>query len=87
MEVHEPLDEYKRYRLVNFEDIEVQPARANAKGKVTGTEKLRGRLSSWYFEDRVAPVTPKELDAAHGHHDDHAREVVGAGSHTAQLDK
>ncbi|MBD2765398.1 ubiquinol-cytochrome c reductase cytochrome b subunit [Kocuria sp. cx-455] len=87
VEVHEPLDEYKRYRLVNFEDMEVQPARANAKGKVSGTEKLRGRLSSWYFEDRVAPVTPKELDAAHGHHEDHTREVVGAGSHQAQLDK
>ena len=87
VEVHEPLDEYKRYRLVNFEDLEVQPARANAKGKVTGTEKLRGRLSSWYFEDRVAPVTPTELDAIHGHHDDHAREVVGAGSHMAQLDQ
>ncbi|MCT1803420.1 ubiquinol-cytochrome c reductase cytochrome b subunit [Kocuria sp. CPCC 205235] len=87
VEVHEPLDEYKRYRLVNFEDQQVQPARANVKGKVTGSEKLRGRLSRWFFEDRVAPVTPHELDTAHGHHDDHAHEAVGAGSHKAQLDK
>lgn len=85
VEVHEPLDEYKRYRLVDFEDYQVQPARANAKGKVTGMEKLRGRLSHWFFEDRVAPVTPQELEAAHGHHDE--PEAVGAGSHRAQLDK
>ena len=72
------LDEYRRYKLVNFEDREVQPARANAKGKVTASEKMRGGLSRIFFEDRVAPVTPAELEAAHGHHGEEPVSV-GAG--------
>ncbi|WP_270240503.1 cytochrome b [Kocuria marina] len=86
VEVHEPLDEYRRYKLVNFEDREVQPARANAKGKVTASEKMRGGLSRFFFEDRVAPVTPAELEAAHGHHDAEPASV-SAGSHSAQIEK
>lgn len=84
VEVHEPVDQYQRYRLVNFNDYQVKPARANAKGKVTGTEKVRGQLSNWFFEDRVAPVTPRELEAAHGHDEQPA---VAAGSHSAQIGK
>ncbi|WP_441327489.1 cytochrome bc1 complex cytochrome b subunit [Kocuria sp.] len=68
IEVHEPLDEYRRYSLVAFEDRRVHPAQENAKGKVSGPEKLRGRLSRFFFEDRVAPVTPAELEAAHHQH-------------------
>ena len=33
-------------------------------------ERLRARLSRFYFEDRVAPVTPSEL-----------RELEGSGHH------
>lgn len=86
VEVHEPLDEYRRYKLVDFEDRQVQPARANAKGKITSSEKMRGRLSRFFFEDRVAPVTPAELEAAHGHHGEEPVSV-GAGSHSAQIEK
>ncbi|MHA7156125.1 cytochrome bc1 complex cytochrome b subunit [Arthrobacter sp. TMN-50] len=67
IEVHEPLDEYKRYNLVNFESHGVLPAAADVNGHVTRTEKARGRLSRFFFEDRVAPVTPAELEAAHSH--------------------
>ncbi|ALU40173.1 ubiquinol-cytochrome c reductase cytochrome b subunit [Kocuria flava] len=80
IEVHEPLDEYKRYRLVDYQDRQVIPAQPNGKGKITGTEKLRGRMSRWFFEDRVAPVTPAELEAAHHHH-----EAVTAGSPDKEL--
>ena len=62
IEVHEPLDEYKRYRLVNMPDYQVEPAQPNAKGKITATEKTRERISRFFFEDRVAPVTPAELE-------------------------
>ena len=86
MEVHEPLDEYRRYKLVDFQDHQVQPARANAKGKITAGEKVRGRLSHLFFEDRVAPVTPAELEAAHGHHEPEPV-AVGAGSHASQIEK
>jgi ubiquinol-cytochrome c reductase cytochrome b subunit len=80
--VHEPLDEYKRYRLVDFPDYQVQPPQPNGKGKITSTEKLRGRLSHWFFEDRVAPVTPAELEAAHHHHE---AEAVTGGPQDREL--
>ncbi|WP_336713117.1 cytochrome bc1 complex cytochrome b subunit [Arthrobacter sp. USHLN218] len=67
IEVHEPLNEYKLHRLVDFESPVVQPAAPDANGRITRTEKLRGRLSRFFFEDRVAPVTPAELEAAHSH--------------------
>ena len=35
---------------------------------MTRKEKRRAFLSKWFFEDRVAPATPAELEAAHGHH-------------------
>jgi ubiquinol-cytochrome c reductase cytochrome b subunit len=34
------------------------------------SERIRAKLSHFYFKDRVAPVTPAELAAAH-HHGEH----------------
>ncbi|NVC25590.1 ubiquinol-cytochrome c reductase cytochrome b subunit [Kocuria salina] len=82
IEVHEPLDEYKRYRLVNMPDYHVEPARPNAKGKITATEKTRERISRFFFEDRVAPVTPAELEAAHHHHE---ADALTTGSQDREL--
>jgi ubiquinol-cytochrome c reductase cytochrome b subunit len=67
IEVHAPLDEYKRYRLIAFDSPGVLPAQPNAKGVVDRKERRRAKLSKWFFEDRVAPVSPAELEAAHGH--------------------
>ncbi|GAB3245991.1 cytochrome b [Arthrobacter pigmenti] len=67
IEVHEPLDEYHQYKLVNYESPEVLPAQPNVEGKVTKSEKARGVLSRIFFEDRVAPPTPAEVEAAHAH--------------------
>jgi ubiquinol-cytochrome c reductase cytochrome b subunit len=67
IEVHAPLDEYKRYRLVAFDSPGVLPAQPNAKGVVDRKERRRAKLSKWFFEDRVAPVSLAELEAAHGH--------------------
>lgn len=67
IEVHAPVDEYKRYKLVGFESPLPLPATPNAQGVVDRREKRRAKLSRWFFEDRVAPVTPRELEAAHGH--------------------
>jgi ubiquinol-cytochrome c reductase cytochrome b subunit len=71
IEVHAPLDEYKRYRLVSFDSPEILPAQPNGKGVVDRRERRRAKLSKWFFEDRVAPVSPAELEAAHahGHHE------------------
>ncbi|MCB4207528.1 cytochrome b [Arthrobacter sp. UM1] len=79
-EMHESLDPYKRHRLVHFNSYEVIPATPDIDGKLSGKERLRGRLSRLFFEDRVAPVTPAELEEAHhGHHGS----VEGQGSHKA----
>ncbi|QXQ11925.1 cytochrome bc complex cytochrome b subunit [Paeniglutamicibacter sp. Y32M11] len=69
-ERHEPLDAYKLHQLVNYEDRQYIPAQPDAAGHISADEKRRGALSRFFFEDRVAPVTPSELaaqHAAHGH--------------------
>ena len=45
--------------------------------------KWRTRLSRFYFQDVVQPVTPAELEAAH--HDGHATEHLEAGETTKAL--
>ncbi|GAB3522218.1 cytochrome bc1 complex cytochrome b subunit [Arthrobacter monumenti] len=83
IEVHEPLDKYKQYKLVNYESHEVLPAQPNAKGKITQTEKARGLLSRIFFEDRVAPASPAEIRAAHSH--GHHGEVEGESEKKAEI--
>jgi ubiquinol-cytochrome c reductase cytochrome b subunit len=69
IEVHEQLSEYDRWRLVSYEDYAPLMVRPNAKGRITVGTKVRGVLSRWFFEDRIAPVTRTELEASH--HDHH----------------
>ncbi|WP_144935446.1 cytochrome bc1 complex cytochrome b subunit [Rothia kristinae] len=69
IEIHEPLNEYDRYRLVSFDSPVYQPATPDEDGKIGGKEKTRGALSRLFFHDRVAPVTPRELEAAQHHHE------------------
>lgn len=76
IEVHKPLDGYRRYELVSFESPEPIPAQPNKKGKVGLIEKTRAGLSKIWFEDRVVAVTPAELEAAHHEHHG-AHEVDG----------
>ncbi|HEV7168986.1 MAG TPA: ubiquinol-cytochrome c reductase cytochrome b subunit [Micrococcaceae bacterium] len=70
IEVHAPLDDYKQYKLVAFESPVPDAPIPNQRGIVTRGEKRRAALSRFFFEDRVAPATPAELEAAHdhGHH-------------------
>jgi ubiquinol-cytochrome c reductase cytochrome b subunit len=67
IEVHEEVDEYTRYKLVDFVNYEPIMARPNARGKITIRGRLRAGMSRWFFEDRVAPVTPAELESAKKH--------------------
>jgi ubiquinol-cytochrome c reductase cytochrome b subunit len=71
IEVHEPLDEFEQWKLVDFKDYQPTLARPNAAGKITLRARLRAGLSRFYFEDRIAPVTQTEIEEAH-HHGDHA---------------
>jgi ubiquinol-cytochrome c reductase cytochrome b subunit len=64
IEVHEPLDPHDLYKLVDFKDYKPTLARPNSQGKITVAARLRSSLSKFYFEDRIAPVTTKELESA-----------------------
>jgi ubiquinol-cytochrome c reductase cytochrome b subunit len=86
IEVHKPVDAYERVKLVDYETYAPLVVRPNAQGRIPWTQNLRASLSRWFFEDRLAPVTQSEIEAAeahaaHGvegsHGDEHA--AIGAG--------
>ncbi|MDN4482162.1 cytochrome bc1 complex cytochrome b subunit [Demequina lignilytica] len=74
IEVHEPLDEQERWLRVAYEDIaplEIEPE-FNDRGvrrKGYRWDRFKQRLSRFYFEQRISPVAPEELEEAqHAHH-------------------
>ncbi|MFM6963740.1 MAG: ubiquinol-cytochrome c reductase cytochrome b subunit, partial [Micrococcales bacterium] len=71
IEVHEPVNKYELYKLTQFDSFAPTLARPDADGKITTKARLRASLSKFYFKDRVEPATQIEIDAAHGHQDDH----------------
>ncbi len=76
-EVHAPLDEYDRWTLVQHESLPSARARAPrststaSAARAPAPERRRAKLSRFFFEHRVEPVTPAELAAAHHGHGDH----------------
>ncbi|MBM6546193.1 ubiquinol-cytochrome c reductase cytochrome b subunit [Janibacter sp. YIM B02568] len=80
-EVHEPLDEYTRWTLVQHEPVApVELAPGEEKGKGSRKRKMRAALSRFYFDGAVNPVTPAELEAAH--HDGHGHEAIEGSDQT-----
>ena len=87
IEVHKPLDEYERWVLVSPQrpqPLEIEPAE-DANGVARPGHKKERRLqklSQFFYEDRVEPVTPAELQAAqsHGEHDE-----IPAGTGTDEV--
>jgi len=72
IEVHKPLDEYEQWLLVSYDSprpLEIEPAEDSRGVRRKGYRKdrLKQRVSRIFFEDRVEPVTPAELAAAHSH--------------------
>ncbi len=74
-EVHEQLSDHARWLLVQHEarrPLEL-PADTDDHGVArpgAHKDKVRQKLSRWYFEDRVEPATPADLEAEHaGHHE------------------
>ncbi|MFB8386012.1 cytochrome bc complex cytochrome b subunit [Microbacterium sp. NPDC055910] len=86
IEVHQPVDQYDRFKLVDYETYEPLVVRPNAQGRIPWHENLRAGFSRWFFEDRLSPLTQTELDAAdaHQHHeldhiaDEEHAEIQGA---------
>lgn len=78
LEIHEPLDDYERWVLVDVDQF--RPLKA---GK--GVSGLRARATSFFFKDYVEPVTPEEAHHAleHGRHETHKidRVIESSGDH------
>jgi ubiquinol-cytochrome c reductase cytochrome b subunit len=68
IEVHQPVDEYERWKLVSYNDYKPLALTPNAQGKISPIQRVRAGLSRWFFEDRIAPVGSKELEKSHGDH-------------------
>ena len=73
-EVHEPLDPYTRWTLVQHDPQYPLALEQAADIDEHGVSKphpvgnrLRRALSDFYFRDQLQPVTPAELAAAHSH--------------------
>ncbi len=72
VEVHTPLDEQERWLRVGhhvYRPLEIEPAEDSrgVRRKGYAADKRWQRLSRFFYEDRVEPVTPAELAAAHSH--------------------
>ncbi len=68
VEVHQPLSDYERWKLVSFEDYKPLMLRPNARGRISVMQRARAVISRWFFEDRIAPVTKTELEQQAHHH-------------------
>jgi ubiquinol-cytochrome c reductase cytochrome b subunit len=89
MEVHKPLTDHERWILVAHEahrPLELEPAtdRNGVDRPGYRADSFRHKLSRFFYEDRIEPVTPAELAAA-GHHGeleetDHHAEGLRGGS-------
>jgi ubiquinol-cytochrome c reductase cytochrome b subunit len=99
IEVHRPLDEHERWLRVGYEperplEIAGPVDSRGVRRKGYRTDRLRQRLSQVFFEDRVEPVTPAELAAAHSHgshdaleaaHEAPVRELEGSATGGGRL--
>jgi ubiquinol-cytochrome c reductase cytochrome b subunit len=68
VEVHRQLDDYERWRLVDYLDYKPLMVRPDAKGRISPMQRVRAVLSRWFFEDRISPATRAELESGEGHH-------------------
>jgi ubiquinol-cytochrome c reductase cytochrome b subunit len=100
IEVHRPLDEYERWIRVAHEPrrpLPLLPAEdeRGVRRKGYRRDALRHRLSRFFYEDRVEPVTPAELAEAQAHaghagalegHDDAATALHDGDAAPAQIE-
>jgi len=71
-EVHKPVDEYERWKLIPDSDYQPLVVRPDDQGRITGGQRFRAAMSRWFFEDRLAPLTQTELE----HADEHQRHAL-----------
>jgi ubiquinol-cytochrome c reductase cytochrome b subunit len=73
IEVHETVDKYELWKLIDYKDYQPVLARPDSNGKISLGNRLRSAVSKIYFEDRIAPVSKAEYEIAHA---DHTPEAV-----------
>ncbi|HET7304000.1 MAG TPA: hypothetical protein VFJ12_05550, partial [Segeticoccus sp.] len=85
-EAHEPLTDFERWPLVSFEEqapLELDGHDGHGIPRSDARrDKIRERLSRFYFSDRIAPVTPAKLAAVHHDHDGEEHEALTPHSTT-----
>jgi ubiquinol-cytochrome c reductase cytochrome b subunit len=74
IEVHKPISDEERWLRVNYDahrPLEIEPREDSRGVRRKGFRKDQAlqALSRFFYEDRVEPVTPAELAAAHSHGD------------------
>jgi ubiquinol-cytochrome c reductase cytochrome b subunit len=62
VEIHRPVDEHERWRLTNTSDYEPLRVHPDERGHLGLTSRARAGLSRFFFEDRLDPVSDRELD-------------------------
>ena len=67
VEVHQPLSEYERWRLVSYDDYKPLMVRPDKRGRISVIQRVRAGVSRLFFEDRIAPVTKAELEQQSHH--------------------
>ncbi|ATG52255.1 ubiquinol-cytochrome c reductase cytochrome b subunit [Brachybacterium vulturis] len=82
LEIHAPLSDYDRWVLVQHDDY-----RPLSAGK--GISSLRAKATSFFFKDRIEPVTPAELRAAleHAGHEKHVIDEATGGDYRTPAEK
>ncbi|MBJ2121486.1 ubiquinol-cytochrome c reductase cytochrome b subunit [Arthrobacter sp. MSA 4-2] len=61
IEVHQPLDRFDRWRLLDFDPAAATAPIGATDRPVSRVGRLRTSLSHWFFEYRLHPVTPADL--------------------------
>ncbi|MGC3954268.1 MAG: hypothetical protein QM804_08465 [Propionicimonas sp.] len=59
VEVHQEVDAYERWRLVDQETSEPVITRPDEDGRIRWRNRARARLSRWFFQDRLLPIPPE----------------------------
>ncbi len=77
-EVHNELNPYERWTLVQHEVY--TPVELAEGSKKSLGQRARAWATRFYFEDRIEPVTPAELEEQHAVHGDGDTPAVGASS-------
>jgi ubiquinol-cytochrome c reductase cytochrome b subunit len=63
-EIHQPVGDFERWRLVAHTHPAPPPARPDEAGRLTPLARARAGVAAWFFEDRVDPASARELERA-----------------------